>query len=188
MRFKTILSLALLSGILLLLASCNTDTRTTRNLYDDWWPVHASGSQETEFFTARWDGDLDAYGRIEVTFVDKSAPTRQYTQDIFYDALSFKSDHKTFCYISISSREYTSSKALKFYVKDKKIYFEKRKESGRGSGEYEEGKDIAFTDDDHVRIDGVTYERYSVYYEKHRPYGSITEDRICTEIPVMIYE
>lgn len=187
MRFKTILSLSFLAGVLLL-ASCNDDTRTTRNLYDDWWPVHAAGSQENDMFSARWDGDLSVYGGIEATFVDKNNPSRKYTQIIYYKALSFKSDRKTFNYITISSREYTSSRALKFYVKDKKIFFEKMSETGRGTGDYEEGKDISFVDDDHVKIDGVTYERYSVYYEKHRPYGSTTEDRICTEIPVMIYE
>lgn len=186
MRFKTILSLSLLAGALLL-ASCSEDTRTTRNLYDDWWPVHAAGSQENELFTARWDGDLSHYGGIEVTFVEKNNPSRTYTQFIYYKALSFKSDHKTFSYISISTRDYTSSKALKFYIKDKKIYFEKMNEAGRGSGEYEEGKPISFVDDDHVKIDNVTYERYSVYYEKHRNYPDHS-DMIRTEIPVMIYE
>lgn len=181
-----VLHLVMLAGVLLLAASCSPDTKMTKNLYDDWWPVHASGSQENEFFRASWNGDLDANGGIAVTFTDKNNPSISYTQTFYYKALSFKKDRKHFTYIDISSLDYTASKLLQFYIKDQKIYFEKTNEAGRGSGEYEEGRDIAFVNNDHVTIGSVTYERFSVYYEAHRPYGS--SEVILTEIPVSVYE
>lgn len=184
MRIK-VFHLFFLAATLLMTASCD-DSRTVKNLYDDWWPVHASGSQENDYFKATWDGDLNSNGGIEVTFVDKTNPTIHYTQMIYYKALSFKKDHKHFTYIDVSSMDYTSSRQLLFYVKDKKIYFEKMNNAGRGSGEYEEGKDINFVNDDHVKIENVTYERFSVYYEAHRPYGS--KEAILTEIPIAVYE
>ena len=184
MRIK-VFHLVFLAAALLMTASC-ADNTTVKNLYDDWWPVHASGSQENEYFKAQWDGDLNANGGIDVTFVDKTNPSIRYTQTIYYKALSFKKDHKHFTYIDVSSRDYPSSKLLLFYVKDSQIYFEKMNDAGRGSGEYEEGKDINFTNKDHVKIGNVTYERFSVYYEAHRPYGS--KEALLTKIPVSVYE
>ena len=184
MRIK-VFHLVFLAAALLMAASCE-DSKTVKNLYDDWWPVHASGSQENDYFKASWDGDLNSNGGIDVTFVDKTNPSIRYTQTIYYKALSFKKDHKHFTYINISSKDYTASKLLLFYVKDKQIFFEKMTDSGRGSGEYEDGKDISFVNNDHVKIGNVTYERFSVYYEAHRPYGD--KSGILTEIPITSYE
>jgi len=184
MRIK-VFHLVFLAATLLMTASCG-DSQTVKNLYDDWWPVHASGSQETEYFKAQWDGDLNSNGGIDVTFVDKTNPTLSYTKTVYYKALSFKKDHKHFTYIDISTLDYTASKQLLFYLKDKQIFFEIAGNTGRGTGEYEEGQDINFTDKDHVKIGKVTYERFSVYYEAHRPYGS--KEVMLTEIPVAVYE
>lgn len=73
MRIK-VFHLFFLAATLLMTASCD-DSKTVKNLYDDWWPVHASGSQENDYFKATWDGDLNSNGGIEVTFVDKTNPT-----------------------------------------------------------------------------------------------------------------
>jgi len=183
MRIK-VFHLVFWAAALLMAASC-ADNTTVKNLYDDWWPIHASGSQETEYFKAQWNGDLNSNGGIEVTFVDKTNPNLSYTKTVYYEALSFKKDRKHFTYIDISSNDYTSSKQLLFYVKDSKIYFEKPNGAGRGSGEYEEGQDIKFQDKDHVKIGDVIYERFSVYYQAHRPYGST--EVMLTEIPVSVY-
>ena len=184
MRFSY---LVLLAFTLLLAGSCSEDSKTVKNIYDDWWPVHATGSQESAYFTAHWDGDLNDKGNIKVTFVDKTNPDIKFTETLNYKALSFKKDRKHFNYIDISTNDYTASKQLLFYVKDKKIYFEKTNEAGRGTGEYEEGKDITFVNNDHMKIDGVTYERFSVYYEAHRTTPS-SQSAILTEIPISVYE
>ncbi|MBR5018224.1 MAG: hypothetical protein IKX53_01130 [Bacteroidales bacterium] len=186
MRFKTLTLISTLAG-LLLLSSCQ-DTTITRNLYDDWWPIHAKGSFDNGFFTANWDQDLNARGGILITFTSKTDPSMQYTDTRYFKALSFANDRKTFKYISIQNMEYETSRSLKFYVKDKLIYFEVMNEAGRGTGEYEEGKEIKFLTDDTVLIDGVTYERYSSYRRR-----TVTGDEemlpISSDgrIPVMIY-
>ena len=161
MHFKSFTLLSVLAGLLLLTA-CQ-DTSIKRNLYDDWWPIHATGSFDNGHFTANWDSDLGARGGLIITFTNKTDPTMQYTDTWYFKALSFAKDRKTFKYISIQNLDYETSRALKFYVKDKKIYFEIMNDAGRGTGEYEEGKDIKFISDDRVLIDGVTYERYSAY-------------------------
>jgi len=178
--------LVFLAVALLLASSCSEDSKTVKSIYDDWWPVHASGSWESEYFTGHWDGDLNSKGDIKITFYDKTNPEIKYTETFNYKALSFKKDRKHFNYIDISSFDYTASRQLLFYVKDKKIYFEKANETGRGTGEYEDGKDITFLDNDHMKIAGVTYERFSVYYEAHRPYGD--KSVILLEIPIAVYE
>ena len=186
MRTKALFFLTLAAS-LLMLGSC-ADIKMTKDLYDDWWPIHASGSQETDYFTARWDGDLDDFGNIEVTFVDKTDPSLSFVKAINYYALSFVKNREAFCYINISRRTPVSSGYYKFYVKDKKIYFEKPNDAGRGSGEYEEGQDITFTDKDHVKIGNVLYERYSVYYEnsvRSRVTELVPYDG---RIPVVAYE
>lgn len=186
MRFKTLTLISTLAG-LLLLSSCQ-DTSISRNIIDDWWPIHAKGTFDNGFFTASWDNDLGLRGGLTVTFTSKTDPSMQYTDTRYYKALSFASDRKTFQYISIQNLDYESSRSLKYYIKDKKIYFETMTEAGRGSGEFEEGKDIKFLTDDTVLIDGVTYERYSSY--KRRMLTSGDEQLpICSDgrIPVMVY-
>ena len=187
MRFKSLFFLSLAAGMLML-ASC-ADMKMTKDIYDDWWPIHAKGSQEANHFAASWDGDLDNYGAIRVTFNDTDNMGLSYSQYMYYKALSFAKDRKAFCYIDISDRDYPASRYLNFYIKDQKIYFEKLNEAGRGNGEYEEGKDIKFLDKDHMLIDGVTYERYAVYYEnKVRSRVTSARPPIDGRIPVMIYE
>lgn len=159
---------------LLMMSSCE-DSSMTKDIYDDWWPIHASGSQETEFFTAHWDGDLNNFGNIDVTFVDKTDPSLTYVQTKNYYALSFVKGRESFCYIDISDRTPQGSRYYKFQIKDKKIYFEVPSDSGRGSGTFDEGHDITFLDKDHVKIDNVKYERYSVYYEKNKSSNKTTE-------------
>jgi len=182
MKRIALFSFFLLAAVLLT-SSCGEDFRTTRNLYDNWWPVHAQGSMETEYFTATWNGDLNSHGSIDAVFKSKTNPDLQYTQTISYRALYFQKDRKHFVYITINSMNFVQSKPLLFYVKDKKIYFEKMNEAGRGSGEYEEGKSISFVDEDHLKIEGVTYERYSVYREKNRSYGS---EESVRELPLTL--
>lgn len=171
MKAKVLFSLFLLAGVLLT-SSCADDFSVPNHLNDNWWPVHAQGSQETDLFTASWDGDLNPHGSIDVVFKSKKNPDITYTQPVSYKALFFQKDKKHFVYITISSLNYVKSRPLQYYVKDKKIFFEKMNELGRGSGEFEEGKSISSIDKDHMKIEGVTYERYSVYREKHSSSGS----------------
>ncbi|MBR1538753.1 MAG: hypothetical protein IJ636_04525 [Bacteroidales bacterium] len=161
MHFKTFKLLAALAA-LLVLGSCQ-DTSIKRNLYDDWWPIHAKGSYDDGNFTAKWDGDLGARGGLLITFTNKKDPSLQYTDVWYFNALSFANDRKTFKYITIKNLDYESSRSLNYEVKGGKIYFEKMNEAGRGTGEFDEGKDIKFLTDVTVQIDEVTYERYSSY-------------------------
>lgn len=184
---KRFLQFFFMAAVLMLAGSCSEDSQAVKNIYDNWWPIHATGSEENTYFKANWNGDLNGQGAIVITFVDKSDPNIKYNESRYYKALAFNKDRKHFNYIDISTFEYTASKQLLFYVKDGKIFFEKANDAGRGTGQYEEGKDISFPDKDHMMIDGVTYERFSVYYEKHRPYGD-KEKAILTEIPIAVYE
>ena len=184
MRTKALFFLTLAAS-LLLLGSC-ADMKLTKDLYDDWWPIHASGSQENAYFTARWDGDLNNFGNIDITFVDKSDPTITYVETKNYYALSFTKGRESFRYIDVSTRTPVASRYYKFYVKDKKIYFEVQSETGRGSGDYDEGHDITFTDKDHVKIDNVLYERYSVYHDRNQEVKELVPSD--GRIPVVAYE
>lgn len=161
MNMKSFKLLALLSA-LLLLGGC-ADMKMTRDLYDDWWPIHATGSFDNGHFTANYDSDLGARGGLIITFTNKADPSMQYTDTWYFNALSFDKNRKNFKYITIKNLQYESSRQLEYYIKDKKIYFEIMDEAGRGTGEYEKGKDIKFIGDDRVLIDGVTYERYAAY-------------------------
>ena len=170
---------------LLVLSSCSEDIRITKNLYDDWWPVRASGTYESNYYKASWDGNLDKRGGIVVLFVNKTNPSLNYEDTQYYPALSFNKTKETFCYVYIQNRsDVQSSKDLKFYVEDGKIYFEKMKDNGRGSGEYLEGLDIAFQGDNIVKIGNVTYERYS-YYKTH---ASTSDLGPGDRIPIHIQE
>lgn len=181
------LQFIIMAAILILAGSCSEDSQTVKNIYDNWWPIHATGSEENTYFKANWNGDLNGQGAILVTYVDKSNPDIKYKEYKYFKALAFNKDRKHFNYIDISTFDYKASKQILFYVKDGKIFFEKTNDAGRGTGEYEEGKDISFPDKDHMIINGVTYERFAVYYEKHRPYGD-KEKVILTEIPIAVYE
>ena len=143
MHFKTFNLLAVLLAVLFL-SSC-ADTSIKRQLYDDWWPIHATGTFDDGYFTASWDSDLGARGGLFITFTNKTDPSLKYDDVWYFDALSFAKDRKTFQYISIRNLDYETSRALKYYIKDKKIYFEIKNEAGRGTGEYGEGKDIKFS-------------------------------------------
>lgn len=186
MHFKTFNLFAALAA-LLLLGSCQ-DTDIKRNLYDDWWPIHATGSYDDGYFTARWDSDLGARGGLAITFTSKTDPSYQYTDIWFFDALSFASDRKTFQYISIKNLEYESSRSLKYYVKDGKIFFEIMNDAGRGTGEYEEGKEVKFLTNETMLIDGVTYERYAAHRRRlatEKDAAPVTPDG---RIPVKVYK
>jgi len=187
MKIKPITLISFLAG-LLFLSACE-DAKITRNLYDDWWPIHATGSFDDGHFTAKWDSDLSTRGGVQVTFTSKTDPSLNYNRTLYYSGLSFASDRKTFQYITIKDLEYEGSKSLKYYVKDKKIYFEIMNEAGRGTGEYQEGKDLKFTSDDRILIDGVTYERYSAYVVRTATGGSSEKIPISPDgrIPIKIY-
>jgi len=186
MRFKSLFILSMAAGMLLL-GSC-TESSSNNKLYDDWWPIHASGSMDDGYFTASWNGDLDSFGAIGVIFTSKTDPNLTYNQFVYYKALSFSQERKAFCYIDISTRDYKASKYLDFYIKSKKIYFEKLNDVGRGNGEYEEGQDFKFLDNDHIQIGTVQYERYSVYYENRVRNRTSEYAPVEGRIPVMIYE
>lgn len=162
---KRITLFALLATILL--SACSEDTQITRKLTEDWWPIHASGNVSGDYFSAQWDADLDGYGKVNVTYYDNTDPSIYYVESKYYDALSFEDDGKNFRYIDISTNSPVAGRYLRYYVKDKKIYFELPNETGRGSGDYDEGQDIAFQGKDILKIGNVTYERFTVYYEKH---------------------
>ena len=187
MHFKSFTLLSVLAG-LLLLTGCQ-DTSIKHNIIDGWWPIHAAGSFDNGHFTANWDGDLNTRGGINITFVSKTDPSMTYDDMLYFKALRFEKDRKTFQYLSIQKLEYEASRSLKYYIKDRKIYFEIMNEAGRGTGEYEEGKDIKFLNDDRVLIDGVTYERYAAYRRRVVAGG---EDKLPIapdgSIPVFIYK
>lgn len=166
MKHKSLLFLSVLY-ILLLLPSCG-DLKQVRDLYDDWWPVRASGSAENDYFSASWDGDLGIHGDIVVKYVDKTDPRLFYEETRYYPALSFSKKEKAYCTISIQSLgNRQTGKYMKFKVEDGKIYFEKPNKSGRGSGEFDDGQDLTFLSDDRVKIGNVTYERYDVFKARH---------------------
>ena len=182
---KSLLLLTMIAGVLAL-SSCSEDVRITKNLYDDWWPVHASGSLENEYYKATWDGDLDKYGGIIIKVVHKTNPALSYEMTQYYPALIFKKKPDTFCYAYIQNpREIETSKQLKFYVEDGLIYMETMTDTGRGSGKYAEGRPISIKDKDFLKIDNVTYQRYSAYRAEHP--STTTELAPGDRIPVMIY-
>ena len=172
---------------LLVFSSC-VDTKTTKNLYDDWWPIHASGSFSSEYFKASWDGDLNKHGGIEVTYQSTTNPALNYKEDIYYPALKFSKKQKGFCYISLKDLlNITASKYLKFYVKDGQVFLEKVNDAGRGTGEYQEGKTVTFQGDDIVKIGDVTYQRYSAYRQAHKLSTSSDDLAPGDEIPIKVY-
>ena len=110
MHFKTFNLLAVLLAVLFL-SSC-ADTSIKRQLYDDWWPIHATGTFDDGYFTASWDSDLGARGGLFITFTNKTDPSLKYDDVWYFDALSFAKDHKTFQYISIRNLDYETSRAF----------------------------------------------------------------------------
>lgn len=181
MRYKSIFFMAILS-CLALFTSC-VDTKLTKDLYDQWWPVHASGSFQSEYFTAKWNGALNKRGGIEVTYQSTNNPNLNYKEFVFYPAIEF-SKSKGYCTFDIKTLDITQSKYIKFQVKDGKLYLEKTNDAGRGTGEFGEGKDISFLSENEVKIGDVTYQRYS-YYREQNPLHS-TDLGSGDRIPVMI--
>lgn len=182
---KRITVFALLAAFLL--SACGPDIQITRKLNDDWWPIHASGDVKGDFFSAQWDADLDGYGKVDVTYYDNTTPSIFYVESKYYPALSFEDDGKNFRYIDISTKEPVAGRYLRYYVKNKKIYFELANETGRGSGEYDDGHDISFESKDILKIGNVTFERFSVYYEKHLK-SNTTSISETGRIPITCYQ
>ena len=74
------------------------------------------------------------------------------------------------------------------YVKDGKIFFEIMNDAGRGTGEYEEGKEVKFLTNETMLIDGVTYERYAAHRRRlatEKDAAPVTPDG---RIPVKVYK
>ena len=167
MKRISLLFLALFPA-LLLISSC-ADFRQTKDLYDDWWPVHASGTFNNGKFSAKWDGDLGVHGDIVITYVSINNPSLSYDDTKYYPAYQFSKKKKAFCTVTIESLSdmHALTKFLGFKVKDGTIYFEIPNERGKGSGEYDEGHPLKFINDDTVQIGDVTYERYKVFKDKH---------------------
>ena len=167
MKRITLLFLALIPT-LLIFSSC-ADLRQTKDLYDNWWPVHASESFENDNFTAQWNGNLGIHGDILVKYVSKKNPSLYYEDTKYYPAYVFSKAKKTYGTISIESLGDTHSllKGLQFKVKDGMLYLEKPNDRGKGTGEFDEGHPLKFIDDNTVQIGGVTYERYKYFKEKH---------------------
>ena len=166
MKSKSICIFAFLS-VLLLLPACS-DVKLTNDLYDDWWPVHASGSYDDNRFTARWDGDLGIHGDIKVNYVNKNNASLSYDDVVYYPMVSFSKKRKAFCTVTLQSLgDMRQSKYLKFEVKDGKLFYEKSDERGKGTGEFGEGQDLNFLSGDVVRIGNITYERYSYFKTRH---------------------
>lgn len=150
----------------LMISACSEDSRLTKNLYDDWWPVHAKGSVDNDPFFAKWDADVNPYGNITVEFKHKSNPTLSYIQTYNYPALSFDKKKESFKYYYLN-QNYRTSTNLNFYVKEGNLYLEKiNPDTQRGSGAYD-SKPISFKDDNTLQVGDVTYQRYSYYKEKH---------------------
>ena len=159
------LFLILLTG--LMFSACSEDSRMTKNLYDDWWPVHATGSIDNDPFSAKWDTDVNPYGNVTVEFKHKSNPDLHYTQVFNYPALSFDKKKETFKYYYLNEH-YRASTTLKFYVKDGNLYLEKiNPDTQRGSGAYD-SKPLSFIDKNTLKLGDVTYQRYSEY-KKNNP-------------------
>ena len=183
MHCKPVLFLSLIASFLLL-SACSEDFKTTKNLYTDWWPVHASGSSESDLFSATWDGDLDKHGSIEVTFKHKTDPSVTYTQTINYKALSFSKSKEKFCYVDLND-QYAASKYLSFYIEDGNIFMEKLDQNGK----YDDGKPIKFQDENILKIGNVTYHKYSYYKEKHpSQFGRSSAADDNERIPISRYE
>ena len=180
MKRFSILSLTLLSAMLFL-SSC-ADMKQTKDLYDDWWPVHASGTFENDNFTAKWDGNLGIHGDILIKFVSKKNPALSYEDTKYYPAYEFSKSKKTYSTISIESLGdmHTVLKGLEFKVKGGMIYFEKANDRGKGTGELDEGRPLKFINDNTIQIGDVTYERYKYFKDKHpevfKPYSEMGFD------------
>ena len=101
MKTKAPFVLPLLS-VLLLTASCS-DLNLQKDLYGDWWPVHAAGSRSNDVFSATWDGDLGIHGDIVVTYVNKTNSSLNYEDKLYYPMLSFSKKRNAFCTVSIAS-------------------------------------------------------------------------------------
>ncbi len=187
MKIKARFVLPLLS-ILLLTASCG-DLSLQKDLYGDWWPVHASGSRSNDVFSATWDGDLGIHGDIVVTFVNKNNSSLSFEDRLYYPMLSFSKKRKAYCTVNIESLgDMKAGRYLKFEVKDGKVFFEKTNDTGKGTGEFGEGQDLTFLQDDVVRIGKVTYERYAYFKSKHpEVFKPLAEKGFDLETPPIIF-
>ena len=187
MKIKSFYFLSLLAGFFLL-SSCS-DLKQQKELYGDWWPVHASGSLDNEQFTARWDSDLGVHGDIVITFTDKKNPKLTYEDTQYYPMLSFSKKQKKYCTVSLQSLgDMKASRYRSFEIKDGKISLEKAGSNGRGNGEFTEPMDLTFLEDDVVRIGDVTYERYAYFKNKHPEiFKPLAEKGFDLETPPIIF-
>lgn len=166
MKTKSVYFFAMLSAAFLL-ASCS-DFKLQKDLYGDWWPVRASGSVDNDQFSATWDGNLGVHGDILVTYVSKKNPNLSYEDTRYYPMLSFNKSQKKFCTVTLQSLgDMRAGRYRKFEVKGGQIFFEQANDQGKGTGEFGEGEDLTFLEDDVVKIGKVTYERYEYFKSKH---------------------
>lgn len=175
-------------SLLLLLPSCG-DLKQQKDLYGDWWPVRASGSAENEQFTAKWDGNLGIHGDIVITFVNKKNASLSYQDTYYYPMLSFSKKEKAYCTVTLQSLgDMRASRYRKFEIKDGKLFLEKAGDYGRGTGEFGEGLDITFLEEDVVRIGDVTYERYPYFKSKHPEiFNILAEKGFDLETPPIVF-
>ena len=191
MKTKTLIALAS-CFLLMIAASCSEQQTFTKKITGDWWPVHASGSIDTDVLSAVWDGDLGEHGDIEISYVSKSNPERVIKQVRFYPALSFGKDNRkndAMRYLDIRSLyEIKAGKYLKYKIEGGKIFIETTNENGTPTGEFGEGRTYKFIDKNTLMIDQVKYQNYNYYRETHRKstVAELSDDSGL--IPVMVYE
>ena len=190
MKIKALLLVSTIS--LVFLSACSEEQQFTKKIEGQWWPVHASGSIDTDIYSAKWDGDLDEHGSIEVSYVSKSNPSTVIKQRKFYPAFIFGKDNRrndAVRRLDISNLyEIKASKYLKYKVEDGNLFIEKVNENGTPTGEFGEGQPYKFKDKYNLMIGNVTYMEYTRYRELH-PHSISTElSGDSGLIPIKIYE
>lgn len=173
----------------LLFAPSCSDFNLQKDLYGDWWPVHASGSAENGQFAATWNGALGVHGDIVVKFVNKNNASLNYEDTRYYPMLSFSKKRKAFCTVTLESLgDMQASRYRNFEIKDGTIFFEKGDKNGKGTGEMDEGHALTFMEEDVVKIGEVTYERYAYFKSKHPEiFKPLSEKGFDLETPPIIF-
>ena len=160
------LRMALVAGIVLMVAGCDALQGVEPQLDGSWKPVYANFTYDDAVYTVHYDGPLDQLGKAEAVRQGKTNPDVIYSTEIVFSGLQFSrhGDTRVVAYISFEDSPLLKlGQFLRYKVEGNMIYFEIPKSYFVNGADddpvWSEAQAFKFIDPDNLVIGDVTYVR-----------------------------
>ena len=158
--------MALVAGIVLMVAGCDAMQGVEQKFDGSWRPVYANFTYDDAVYTVHYDGPLDQLGRAQAVRQGKTNPDVIYSTEIAFTGLRFFRHEGSDVFTSISLDDSfcgTVGQFLRYKVEGNMIYFESPKSYFVNGADddpvWSEAQAFKFIDPDNLVIGDVTYVR-----------------------------